>query len=60
MIDENSEWKEDSKINVEQEGSVEKRTRPINRIMNFSLVDKCNHLDPIFLVFHKLFDLMLT
>lgn len=60
MIDENTEWKQDSIINVEQYRSMEKRTCPINGIMNFSLVDKCNHLDAIFFVFHKLFDLTLT
>lgn len=60
MIDEITEWKQDSIINVEQYRSMEERTCPINRITNFSLVNKCNHLDAIFFVFHKLFGLTLT
>jgi len=59
MIDDNTEWEQDSTINVEQYGLMEKRTCSINGIMNFSLVDKM-HLDAIFFVFHKLFDLTLT
>lgn len=52
-IDENNERKQDGIINVEQYGSMGKRTCPISGIMNFSLVDKCNHLDAIVFVFHK-------
>lgn len=32
---------------------MEKRTHPIKRIMNFSLVNKCHHLDAVFIAFHK-------
>lgn len=47
-------------MNTEWCGSVKNRTSPVNRIMNFSLVDKCNHLGKIFFVFHKLFEIIHT
>lgn len=47
-------------MNTEWYGSMKKRTSPINRIMDFSLVDKCNHLGKIFFVFHKLFEIIQT
>lgn len=47
-------------MNTELYGSMKKRTSPVNRIMNFSLVDKRNHLDKIFFVFHKPFEIIQT
>lgn len=47
-------------MNIERYGPVKKRTSPINRIMNFSLADKCNHLGKIFFVFQKLFEIIQT
>lgn len=47
-------------MNAEWYGSMKKKTSPINRIMHFSLVDKCNHSGEIFFVFHKLFEIIQT
>lgn len=45
---------------MEWYGSMKMRASPINRIINFSLVNKCNHLGKIFFVFHKLFEIIQT
>lgn len=47
-------------MNAEWYGSMKKRTSSINRIMNFSLVNKCNHLGEILFVFHELFEIIQT